>query len=346
MINIFNIVTAQNIKYIWDERAQNRPPYIGELFFPRNKQLGLEFSTLKGRRGAPVELVASSFDSKVLYRDRIGLELANGKLPYFKEAYKTPEELMMKIATLQEIYANQLIPMVFDDVYDLLLSAEVTAERMRMQLLSQGVITIQANGVDKEYDYGFDSVNQLKTETKLWSATDASPFKTLITQIRNYKKLTKKDAKAILMSDTLFTYLTTDTTLLDVFAKMSVPNPAPTDAEILSYLEKKFNVTFIINDKVYRKARDFEGVDVHFYPEDRFTILPDMPLGETLYGTTPEEIDLTTGQSNALSATLIDNVVTITTWKEPDPVVEVVKASEVVAPTCPYIEYIYIVKVL
>ena len=40
------------------------------------------------------------------------------------------------------------------------------------------------------------------------------------------------------------------------------------------------------------------------------------------------------------------NNVTITTWRETDPVNVNVKVSEVVAPSCPAIDQIYIVKVL
>ena len=68
-------------------------------------------------------------------------------------------------------------------------------------------------------------------------------------------------------------------------------------------------------------------------------------MGETVYGTTPEEADLLGGNSNILDGEVLEKGVAITTWKETDPVCVSVKVSEVVAPSCPRIDQIYIVKV-
>ena len=68
-MNIFDIVVARNILYYWEQNIKDRAPYPGELLFPSRKQVGLEFSTLKGKQGTPVALVPSTFDANVLYRD-------------------------------------------------------------------------------------------------------------------------------------------------------------------------------------------------------------------------------------------------------------------------------------
>lgn len=343
-MNIFDIVTSKNIVAYWETNS-NLPPYDGERFFPSKKQVGLTFEMIKGKQGTPVALVSSAFDTNVLYRDRIGLTELRGKLPFFKEATKIDEELRQKLLTYNDNYAQQLLPIVFDDLNGLLDGAEVTVERMRMQLLSTGTIAIKENGVDKAYDYGFKSATQSVTETTLWSADGAKPYLSLVKQIKNYKKLTKKTAAIIIISDTAFSYLENDATILDVFAKASIPNPAPTTEEIKSYLERRLGVTFLIQDKTYKKARDFAGDDVRFYPENCYTILPNEFLGETLYGTTPEEADLVSGNSKAGSAVVTGKGVAVTTWNEVDPVNINTKVSEVVAPTCPNIDLIYIVKV-
>ena len=58
-----------------------------------------------------------------------------------------------------------------------------------MQILSQGTISIQANGVDKQYDYGFVSGTQFKTETTLWNASGAKPFKSFMDNVKAFKNL-------------------------------------------------------------------------------------------------------------------------------------------------------------
>lgn len=87
-MNLFKeLMTAEKFK-VYYEADTNRPPYIGEMFFPKRKQLGLDFKMVKGKQGLPVALVASGFDADVLYRDRISLTLINGELPFSKKHTK------------------------------------------------------------------------------------------------------------------------------------------------------------------------------------------------------------------------------------------------------------------
>ena len=351
MANIFETnLTAKNIKTIWEARdPKNTPPFLGESFFPAVRQMGLDINLIKGKQGLPVALVSANWDTDVLYRDRIGFKALQAELPFFKEAYKVSEKLRQQILTTNEQYRAILFNQVFDDVNNLLEGADVTVERMRMQILGTGTISVQENGVDKQYNYGFDSATQLVTESTLWSASGAKPFKSFVARLKAYKQLTKKTPKVAVFGYDAFQKLIEDEDILDYFEK-SVINPtlAPTEEEIVAYIERRTNVKIILNDAQYIKARDFSSLTpTYYYPTDRYTILPGLDLGETVYGTTPEEADLLSGENdNVLSGEVLDNGVAVTTWKEADPVSVSVKVSEVVAPSCPQIENIYIVKVL
>lgn len=344
-MNIFEAkITAKNIKTIWE--SNEKAPYIGEVFFPSTKQLGLDLSLVKGKDDTPVALVAANWDTDVLYRDRIGFESLNAEIPFFKEAYKMSEKLRQQIITSQEQYNTPFFNQVFKDVENLIEGADVTVERMRMQLLSTGTISIQENGVDKQYDYGFKTADQLKTEGTLWSASGAKPFASLVAQIKNYKALTKKAPKYVVMNTSVFEKLANDADVLKYFQNLANPNLYPNDEEIKGYIEQKTGLTILIAEGEYKKARDFKGTAVPFYPQDRYTLLSTLDLGETVYAVTPEEADLMGGSSNALSCEVIGQGVAITTWKEVDPVCVSVKASEAVVPSCPAIDKVYIVKVL
>lgn len=345
MPNIFEAkITARNVRAIWEEREQK--PKVGLMFFNPTRQAGLDINLIKGKNGAPVALVAANWDTDVLYRERIGFESLVTELPYFKEAYKMSEKIRQQIITAQEQYRTPYLNEVFRDTTDLIEAADVTVERMRMQLLSTGTVSIQENGVDKQYDYGFTTSTQFKTETTLWSATTAKPFKSFLDQIKNYKKLTKKEAKYAVMNTDVFDALASDSDVLSYFQNLSNPNLYPNDNEIRSYIEQKSGVTIIIDDDVYVKARDFKNrTEVPYYPQDRYTLLSTLDLGETVYGITPEEADLMGGNSAALSCEILENGVALTTWKVADPVCVSIKASEVVVPSCPNIDKVYIVKV-
>lgn len=345
MPNIFELkITAANARTIYE--ARERKPYIGEMFFTPTTQSGLDINLIKGKDDVPVALVSANWDTDVLYRDRIGFETLQAELPFFKEGYKVSEKLRQQIITAQEQYRTPYFNQVFKDVDNLVEGADVTAERLRMQLLSTGTISIEENGVDKQYDYGFATGSQMNTETTLWSASGAKPFASFIARVKAYKKLVKKSAKYAIMNTDVFEALANDTEVLAYFKSLSTPNLYPNDVEIQAYIEQKSGVRIIIADDEYVKARDKSKTLVPYYPQDRYTLVSTLDLGETIYGTTPEELDLLSGESNVLSCEVLGNGIAVTTWKETDPVCVAVKVSEVVLPSCPNIDKVYIVKVL
>lgn len=346
-MNIFESkITAGNIKFVYESREKK--PRVGEMFFKPVKQMGIELNLIKGKDNAPVALVAANYDTDVLYRDRIGFEELKAEMPYFKEAYKMGEQLRQKIITAQEQYRGMYFNEVFKDADNLIEGADITAEAMRMQLLSSGTVAIAENGVAKDYNYGFVKANQMVTEsgTKLWSDSSAKPFASFISYIKNYKKKMKVAAKYAVMNTDVFDALANDSDVVSYFSNLSTPNLYPNELEVKTYLEQKSQVTIIICDDEYIKARDNSKTYVPYYPQDRFTLLSTLDMGETVYGSTPEEIDLLSGNSNVLSCEVVGNGVAVTTWKEVDPVCVSVKASEVVLPSCPNIDKVYIVKVL
>lgn len=349
MPNVFELnINAKNIKTIYEADTEDRAPYLGEALFPATRQQGLELNVVKGKQGLPVALVSANWDTDVLYRDRIGFNALTAELPFFKEAYKIDELTRQKILTMDQRFVAPLFNKVFDDVNDLLDGAEVTAERMRMQLIGTGTISIQENGVDKQYDYGFTSGTQLVTESTLWSASGAHPFKSVVAQLKYYKRTFKKTPALIVIGYNAYQSLLEDADVLAYFSSLPTPLLAPTDDEIHAYIERRLGVRVVCADAQYVKARDFASrTATYFYPADRYTILPAIEIGETNYGQTPEEIDLLNGgNSSVLSGEVLSNGVAVTTWKEVDPVNVSVKVSEVVLPSCPIIDEIYIVKVL
>ena len=347
-MNIFEAkITAQNVRAIW-EANENVAPFLGEVFFPNTKQVGLDLNLIKGKSGAPVALVSANWDTNVLFRDRIGFNELHAELPYFKEAYQVSEKLRQKIITSSEQYRAPLFSEVFNDINDLLLGADVTAERMRMQLLGTGTISIQENGVDKQYDYGFDNAKQFKTEAKLWNAEGATPLKSLADQIENAENVTKSRPQYAVMGKAVAKSLFYSPEVDKYFASVTPVVNYATPSQRKAYVEATLEIKIFVSDKKYVKARDFKNrTEISYYPEDRYTLISTLDLGETVYGTTPEEIDLLGGGNDqVLSCEVLSNGVAITTWRIVDPVNVNTKVSEVVVPSCPNIDKIYIVKVL
>jgi hypothetical protein len=72
--------------------------------------------------------------------------------------------------------------------------------------------------------------------------------------------------------------------------------------------------------------------------------LPSYALGNTWFGTTPEEFDLMSGTANA-SVSIVNTGVAITTIKEPHPVNVQTIVSEIILPSFERMDDIFVIKV-
>ena len=174
---IFDVVTAENISAYWENMTQNRVPYVGEQLFPSVKKLGLNLDWLNGNSGVPVVLNLSAFDAQAIPRARQGVSVTRAQMPYFKESLYIDEELRQQLNIAIEggsdAYVNTIMQKIFNDNAQLIESARVQRERMRMALLTTGAISMTANGQSVSYDYGVPSGHK-KTAAASWknSSTD------------------------------------------------------------------------------------------------------------------------------------------------------------------------------
>ena len=57
-MNIFDIVTPQNIVAYWDNTKANQTTYLSDYLFPKKKVMGLEINKISGYAGLPVTSAA------------------------------------------------------------------------------------------------------------------------------------------------------------------------------------------------------------------------------------------------------------------------------------------------
>jgi hypothetical protein len=90
-----------------------------------------------------------------------------------------------------------------------------------------------------------------------------------------------------------------------------------TDNMLQQYFINKLGLTITVYTKKY--ALTVAGASQQFFPDNVFTLLPDGKLGDTYFGTTPEEADLMTGASQA-QVQIVNTGVAVTTYKKIHPV--------------------------
>lgn len=346
MPTIFDLVNAQEIGTYFENNPSNKVPYFGATLFPAKKQLGLDLSWIKGANGLPVALTPSEFDTKATLRDRIGFSKVQTEMPFFREAMRIGEkdrqELNRLLATnLSEAYKS-IINNIYDDVTTLIKGAEVQPERMIMQLLSTGKIGITANRVNLDYDYGMkdDHKETLATGAE-WSKPDSTPIQDILRWQDEVEDNTGSRPTNAVMTRKTFGYLLAHKSIRLDMNPLGGQNIIMTDSMLKQYLQTQLGLSVAVYNKKYRAE---DGSLHNFYPDDHFTLFPDGSLGNTYYGTTPEESDLMTGSTSA-DVRIVNTGVAITTIKEPHPVNVETIVSEIVLPSFETIDNIFIAKV-
>lgn len=327
---IFDLVSAANIAQYWIEKNVNEQPLLGETLFPYQKEIGVKLEWIKGAKNQPIGLRLSAYDSKSIRRDRKGFEKYATEMPFFKESMYIDEELRknlnMMLQTNNEQLVNQILTKIFDDQVELIKASYITMERMRMEALTTGTITLASNGQAYSYDYGIEN-DQKKTVATSWS----DPSADIIGDITNYVEEMKAKGVTItraICNSSVAKNFRTNTALKNAIYVLAQGTVNVTTARALEYIYAETGVSFYVYDNVYVNE---EGNSVKYVPDNTVVLLPDGELGKTHTGVTPEESDL----MNSLTAqvSLVDGYIAVTTHKEHDPVNVEMKVSMVALPS-------------
>lgn len=344
-MTIFDLVTSEAIEAFWYESIEGQPPYLGEELFPNRKQRGIELKWIVGRKGLPLVLKPSAFDVKVIPRPREGFGTKQTEMPFFKESKYIHEELRQELILVlnsnSQALIDSIMDRIFDDTAELLNSAAITRERMRWLLLTSGTIAFSGNGQQIGLDYGLDA-GQLRTATTAWSNPAADIYAD-IKAARDYQSQTNgTNLTRIVMNQTTFNYLLNNEGIKNnVILSSILTNPVGIidDAVVTNYFTQKLKLSLVVYDKQYI---DEQGVQQKYVPDDVVVLLPDVTIGYTVFGTTPEEADLM-GLPNIANVSIVDTGVAVTTTKHPDPVNVETKVSQIVLPSGERIEQICII---
>lgn len=343
-MTIFDLVTAPELTAYWETLNQDRAPYLGETLFPNQKKLGLDLKWLKGSKGLPVVLKLSAFDAQAVPRERIGFSKVSAEMPFFKESLYVDEELRQELNKVLEsgnpAYIDAVVNRVFDDEGTLIDAASVARERMRMMLLTTGTIAMESNGQTYTYDYGL-SETQKPTVTKSWS----DPTADIISDIRTWQDQREDETgvrptRAICSRKT-FGYIMNNTAIKN--AVWGNENNAPiNEAKAKTYLRDELDLEVVIYAKRYK---DEKGVAKKFVPDDTFVLFPVGDLGNTWFGTTPEESDLM-ASSTVDNVAVVDTGVAVTTMRRADPVNVETKVTQIALPSFEAADQIVIADVI
>lgn len=354
-MNFADIFTPEAVAARWVEATSNRIPYVGEVLFPADKKLGLDLSFIKGSTGLPVSLMPSAFDAMPTFRDREGFEILETEMPFFREGFKIKEKDRQELNKFEDSksqYARPIIAKIFNDAANLLEGALVAAERERMALLfpedGNAGITIVANGVSYVYNYDpngtWKANNYFQlTGTAKWSdSSNSNPFKDIDNAKQTVNGNTGANITTAMMNSTTFNLLMNNAKIYNRYiARAGVSMSYLTRDEVRRVVEDTAEVRILIYDKQYK---DENKVAHKFVPDGYVALLPDGALGNTWYGTTPEESDLM-GNPNA-QVSIVNTGVAITREVTVMPVNVNTYASQIVLPSYERMDDVALLKVV
>lgn len=354
--SLFDLVTSQALAAYYEELYSNELPYVGATLFPVDKKMGLRLEWIKGYDSLPVALNPSAFDSKPILRDREGISIENTRMPFFRESMRIGEEdrqlLLMFLEANNDNYAKSIIKRIFDDQKSLIDGANVVPEIMRLKLITDGKFTIASDtktGQSAKYEYNYDpsgewaskNVTTLSTTNDKWNDyVNSNPIEDIQTVIRTAKKRGTTIKKIIMGYSTWLDVIQNQKIKLDM-NPVGAQNIIVTDNMVMNYLTNKLGVQIQVTDKMYK---DLTGTEQYFYPDrGNVTLLPEGTLGKTWYGTTPEEADLLSGNTDA-DVSIVNTGVALLTKKESLPVNIITSVSEIVLPSFENMDKVYNIK--
>lgn len=354
-MELTKVYTAQAIADNYTEVASNAVPYLGTAFFPAKKKAGLDLKWIKGHKGLPVSLMPSNFDAKSTFRDRVGIQINETSMAFFRESMLVKEEdeqEIMRVKDANDPYAQTVLDHIFDDARTLIDGADVVPERMRMQLLAPlgGNIGIEvlANGVNYSYNYDPDGSWKAEHYMKLESATDkwtdaenCDPVADLEAAIDAQESASGTRPEIALMSKaTLMLAKNSKKVQAGVLAQNVTANVNYTTARVQAYLEEELNIKIVTYSKKYKNEA---GVESAFYPDNIVALLPSGAMGNTWYGTTPEERTLAKKQGANVS--IVNTGVAVAVTITDDPVNTKTTVSEITLPSFERMDEFYALEV-
>ena len=207
---------------------------------------------------------------------------------------------------------------------------------MRMMAITSGVVSIVANGQNYFYDYDVTHKGNAKVS---WSDHEKSdPIEDIRLAMEEVKTATGRVITRAIMNTVTWRHVRQNKSILQqIYVLNKGEVKSISDATLKQYLKTELNISVELNDLKYTDA---DGADQKFVPDNTVSLLPDGVLGETVFGTTPEESDLMS--SNIANVAIVDTGVAITTIEHANPVNVETVASMICLPSFPTADQIYI----
>lgn len=314
-------------------KTREYKPYFGEILFPEDKVQDIDLAYIKGAKNLPVSASIHGFDTETEIASREQFEYVKQRLALIKRKIRMGEELLVKLNTPRTAAEfEKAKEIVFNDVDKMVKAVTTRIEAMRMEALSTGKITVNENGAVLTIDYGVPSDN-IKTlaGNSVWTDPASDPLNDILTWMNDIIKTSgTKPTRALTSNAVLAALLNNAKVRKDILGN---DTKLLTKTTLNTFLQENEYPTIVTYDEQYRvQNQNGTYTSKRFFPENKFVMFGSEPLGETIYGLTPEEIALSGKTDVEISE---NQKVTVGIYSTIDPVATWTKATATALPTFP-----------
>lgn len=287
-INFNDAITPSNMfDYSY---SKPRDPGFWEGKFPSVTVAGNKYDFLQDEIETDVTMARfHPFNSPTDLDQRRGSKVSTATLGYLKRERALEEEAMLLLAQPgNDAAINQAIRMAYNDADAMIRSIEARVEQLRAEVVTTGKLVIDENGYKDEYDFHIPDENK---KTFNWNAGGAKILDdifNLCDEIENNGQDTRP-AYMVCSTKTINLLLNDELIREAMFGVNSaiLPNAATLNAQLqawgLPQIVKYNNHAFFSN------ANNTGSEKKRLLPEDEVLFIPEGPLGNTVWGLTPEE---------------------------------------------------------
>lgn len=314
-----------------------RPQMLGAALFPEEKKDDFEFNVLLGANQLPVQADVHAFDTESSIRQRQA-STAELELLLVKHKIQLKEKEIIKLESPRNTEElDYLRRNVYNDMDNMVKGVLSRIEEMRMDVLANGVLTVNENNQTLSIDYNVPATHKETLTTTAWDQAGSDPIGDIIRWAETLREEGVEPTRAL-----------TSTKIMNILLRHEAVAAAIlgdatrmlTRVELNTFLSAQgLPIIATYDDKYRRLQANGTYVTGRYFPENKFVMFPDGALGNTLFGPTAEELRLRRDPS--IEKNLYGNVLGMVYESNVDPVSTWIKAVALAAPSFPAANYVF-----
>lgn len=335
MALIYDLVDMQElqgfVRATADEIEQNR--FTLSQFLPNIDNDDITWRAFLGERLDEDVAMVTTWDVEAPIGKRQGVRRVQGELPPIKKKIRLGEEERLRLRALERGTNQQIIDQIYDDAAKMARSVAGRIEQLRGEALYKGKLQIRdvlddGTGVNVDVDFERRAAFTNVAPGTLWSNTGAAtPVLDENTWIQSYEDVNQIRPAFALTSVKVVRQLALNAQYRSLAAVNGV-QPALLGLAQINGIRAVYDLPPIVT---YETKVKVNGTSTRVIPDDAFIYLPPAsePLGATMFGTTPEALELAEARQIGAEQTI---GMTAVVDKTTDPVATWTKATAVALP--------------